>query len=338
MHLKRFRRRSVREALRAAREELGAEALVLSTELVSAGGWRGWMGAREVQITAALDSDVSERRPAASARRPSNAPPPPPPSSAPRDGLVARLVAAGIDRPTADAVASAIPDRDVRGASARQLRQALARLVASLAPGDEAFARAEIFLGPPGVGKTTTIAKIAARERAGHGRTLGVVAADGFRAGAVEQLRIYADVIGAPFRVARTAGELDTALTAARQPLLVDTAGRSPRDPAIRDLLHVASRRRGTRRHLVLAADTGVVSARRILDAYAETRPDRVVVTKLDEADSLSPLLSVLRERQLPISFIAAGQRVPEDLDRATPSLLAGALLRSPAAFLERHS
>jgi len=328
MYLKRYRKPSVQEALRAARVELGADALVLSTELVSAGGWRGWLGAREVLVTAGAEREpeVSVPRPPAADRRLADTDPL-------RAGLIARLVASGLDRALAEAVAKAIPDAECRGMSATGLRRALATELTALAAGDDGFARAEVFVGPPGVGKTTTIAKIAARERAGRGRSLGMVAADGFRAGAVEQLRIYATIIGAPFRVARTPEELDKALTS-RLPLLVDTAGRSPRDAAVRDVLALVGRRRGVRTHLVLAADTSAASARRILETYEDARPDRFVITKLDEAESLSPLLGVLRERQLPISYITAGQRVPEDLERATPALLAGAVLRdAPSAY-----
>ena len=78
----------------------------------------------------------------------------------------------------------------------------------------------------------------------------------------------------------------------------------------------------------MLAADTSPASARRILQTYESAEPDRLVITKVDECETLSPLVSVLRERQLPVSFLTAGQRVPEDLDRATPALLAGAVLQ----------
>jgi flagellar biosynthesis protein FlhF len=157
---------------------------------------------------------------------------------------------------------------------------------------------------------------------------LGLVGADAFRAGAVEQLRTYASVIGAPFRIARSLEDLDKAIAAGRHALLVDTAGRSPNDDALRDLRRLLGNRRGVRTHLVLAADTSVRTARRMLDAYRDVSPDRVVISKLDEAEAMGPLLGVIAERGLPVSYLTTGQRVPEDLDRATPAALAGALLR----------
>src|SRR5262249_43098218 len=161
------------------------------------------------------------------------------------------LVASGIERQLAESVAAAIPNRGRRSVSSGDLCRALAGELAPLAASDDDYARAEVFVGPPGVGKTTTIAKIAAKERASRGSTPGRVAADGFRAGAVEQLRIYATIIGSPFRVARTTEELDKALASGRQPLLVDTAGRSPSDPGVRDLLRLIGRRKHVRTHLV---------------------------------------------------------------------------------------
>src|SRR5581483_2278913 len=277
MFMKQYRNTSVREALRAAHAELGAEALVLSTEMVAAAGWRGWLGKREVQITAAVDRverPALPVRPIVLERRSTDIDPL-------REEIVSRLIACGLDRPVADAVAASIPDDECRATSTRGLRRAVAAQLTPLVAGDEPFARVEVFVGPPGVGKTTTIAKIAARERARHGRLLGMVAADGFRAGAVEQLRAYADIIGTPFRVVRTADELTSALSS-KQTLLVDTAGRSPKDSAVQDLLRVLTKRRGVRTHLVMAADTSLSSARRIFDTYREARPERLVITKLD--------------------------------------------------------
>jgi flagellar biosynthesis protein FlhF len=327
MNVKQYREPTVREALRAVREELGPDALVISTELVASAGWRGWLGAREVRVTAGATPVTSESRTAAVDRRHTDTVAGP---AQGRESIVARLVAGGVARAMAEQVAAAMPSAECRGASLATLTRALATNLGDMAAGDEPFARVEVFVGPPGVGKTTTIAKIAAQTRAREGRALGMVAGDAFRAGAIEQLRAYAEIIGAPFKVARTTRELDKALSSSRHPLLVDTAGRSPSDGGVRDLLRLVGRRRGVRTHLVMAADTSAATARRIFDTYQDARPDRLVVTKIDEAESLSPLLGVVRERGLPISYLTAGQRVPEDLDRATAALIAGAVLRDP--------
>ena len=318
MHLKRFRSNSVRDALRAVRDELGPDALVLSTAMVQARGWRGLMGAREVEITAATDREMSAARPDVSAER----------QPSPMDNITAQLVATGMDRAIADEVAQSIPQGNRRGTSPARLRDALAGRLAKLAAPASNFARAEVFVGPPGAGKTTTIAKIAAQERARGGPRLGFIAADGFRIGAVEQLQTYADILDAPFRVARTPEELEAALAGKqRAPVLVDTAGRSLTDRASRELFDVVGRADGVRTHLVLPASTSASAARRIFDGYADAKPSRLVLTKLDESESLSPLVSLLHEWQLPISYVGTGQRVPEDLNRATPELLAASVL-----------
>jgi flagellar biosynthesis protein FlhF len=325
MHLKRYRRKTLQEALRAVRDELGPDALVLSTREVMAEGVRGWIGRREVEVTAAAE------RPRVSADR-----------HHPGDAdvwatgqsrgstvsravaeMAARLRATGLDPDTAAAVADAHPAGSRRGATAASLRRTIAGQMESLAANDSQYAAVEVFVGPPGVGKTTTIAKIAAQERARRGKRLSLVAADAFRVGAIEQLRLYADILGTPFATARTPDELEAALVGGRRPLLLDTAGRSPADDVARDMFKVLSGRPDVRTHLVIAANTPRDLASRVFDRFEDARPSRVVITKLDEAESLGTLVPVLRERRLPISYVGTGQNVPGDLERATPGVLA---------------
>ena len=348
MQVKEFRQPTVREAFQAIRDEFGPSALVLSSELVSARGWRGWVGQREVCVTAQAPDGWSpdlEGRSAGSDGRPTDTiddvspfVPVATPAAAPAPvaaigSLAARLMAAGIQAELAEAVAAGVPVKQQRALTADGVRTALERHLASHVAGDEAFARVEVFVGPPGVGKTTTIAKIAAQERARRKRTVGIVAADAFRAGAVEQLRTLAAIIGAPFRIARTADDMQQALAASRQTLLVDTAGRSPKDDDVRDVRRMLGGRLDVRTHLVIPADTTLRTAKRMLTQFADARPDRVIVSRLDEAEAPAELFGWLLTIGLPLSYVTTGQRVPEDLERATPAALAAVLLGDELAI-----
>ncbi|HEY3380301.1 MAG TPA: hypothetical protein VGK32_00955 [Vicinamibacterales bacterium] len=312
---------TVREALARVRADLGPSALVLSTRMVAKRGVSGWMGGREIEVTAAVDRpSVSENRPADGAGRPK--------APAADNEIIARLVAAGVDAELARRVYEAVPRSGRRGASVPTIRRALAQCLGSMAAGSDSLVPVEVFVGPPGAGKTTTIAKIAAQERAAHGRRLGLVAADGYRVGAVEQLRLYADIIGSSFRVVRAPSEIEQVFAKPSScPVLVDTAGRSPRDRAAREMFDLLAGRRGVRTHLVVPATTSSDALDRLLDSFELARPDCVALTRLDEAGSISPLLRTLREHQLAISFLGTGQRVPEDLARATPPVLAACVL-----------
>jgi len=322
MHLKRYRRETVQEALRAVREDLGPDALVLSTRTVPMRGLRGILGARAIELTAAADRQPlsADRQGGGSAGHVREQG-----STARRaiEEITARLRATGLDPETVRGVVAAHPRSAWRGASAQTLRDTIAGQLASLTGNDSDYAPIEVFVGPPGAGKTTTLAKIAAQERARRGIRLTLVAADGFRVGAVEQLRLFADIIGSAFTIARTPQQLEAALDGTRRPLLLDTPGRSPADTQSRDLFRVISGRPDVRTHLVLAASTPRDVAARIFDRFEEARPSRLVLTKLDEAESIAPLLSLLRERKLPISYLGTGQNVPDDLERATAPALA---------------
>jgi flagellar biosynthesis protein FlhF len=320
MQLKRYRGKTLKDALRAVRQDLGPDALVLSTQVVQDRGPRGWLGGTIVEIAAAVER--RDRPDVSALRHTVNEP-----SDRELDALAARLGGTGLEPWFARAVAASHPADQRRTASAANLHVTLASQLESLAAPDEDFAPVEVFVGPPGAGKTTTIAKIAAQQRSRQGRRLGLVAADGYRVGAVEQLRLYAEVIGAPLTVARSVDELGDALAAARRPLLIDTPGRSPGDDVSREMFRLVGRQPGVRTHLVLPANLPPGHVRRTLDRFHEARPSRIVITKLDEADSLAPLVGVLREAALPISFVGTGQRVPEDLHRATPPAIAAWVL-----------
>ena len=209
MFVKTFRHKTLKGALNAAKAELGPEALVLSTAVVDASGLRGLVGGQLIEVTAAVERRVSDRRQRVSPERP---------AETASDEIAARLTASGLEPALARAIAAAQPEDRRRHATAASLEDTVAAHLAALVANDDDFAPVEVFVGPPGAGKTTTIAKIAAHARASQGRRLGLVAADGYRVGAVEQLRLYANILGAPLAVARTAGELEQAVDSIKRP------------------------------------------------------------------------------------------------------------------------
>jgi flagellar biosynthesis protein FlhF len=254
--------------------------------------------------------------------------------------LVARLKAVGFDEALAHELVTAIPPKLRRGARLEMIRQVLTERVASLVqptidedtgvPSQATLAdesAVHVFIGPPGVGKTTTIAKIAARERARGGTRFGLIAADGHRVGAVEQLRLYADVIRSPFAAVRSIAGLERVLALRAQPVLVDTAGRTPDDRAFLELLACLAERNDVKTYLVVDAGQAAQQVRRTFEHYRDANPDRVILTKLDQINSLAPLFEVVRQADVPVSHFGTGQRVPDDLVLATASALAGAVL-----------
>ncbi|MEO5821974.1 MAG: hypothetical protein ABIT71_15840 [Vicinamibacteraceae bacterium] len=345
METTRFRAQTVEDAIAAACVAHGVEADIVATQMVPARGVRGLLGLREVEVTVAAARRSSVRRPApvASDVAPSigataatagvlerlrlGARRGGPAAATERpDPLIAQLLSTGLDYEMAARVARAVPRGPRRTATAAAIEAALATELGGLVSGDEPYAPVELFVGPPGAGKTTTIAKIAARERAQRGRRLSLLAADGFRVGAVEQLRLYADLIGSPFAVARTPAEIERSLVSTASPILVDTAGRSLGDARALEVADRLSSLPGVRTHVVLPAGSSVRQAARLLDAYG-ARARRVVLTRLDEGDSVAPLLKLIAERDLTLSYLGTGQRVPDDLERASGAVLAGHIL-----------
>ena len=186
-------------------------------------------------------------------------------------------------------------------------------------PGD--LQKVVMLVGPTGVGKTTTVAKLASHFTQGTARVKTVVVTlDTYRVAAVEQLRVYARILKVPVEVAVTPEELPNCV--ARHPdaelVLVDTAGRSPRDPAgTRELAAIAQQKMALETHLVLSAATDLSVQEEIIRRYSAIPVHRLLLTKLDESPELGRMFNVLHQAGLPISYLCMGQRVPEDLEQA---------------------
>ncbi|HUO95089.1 MAG TPA: flagellar biosynthesis protein FlhF [Steroidobacteraceae bacterium] len=174
------------------------------------------------------------------------------------------------------------------------------------------------LVGPTGVGKTTTIAKIAARWAVRNGaNSVALVSLDHFRIGARDQLATFARILGVPMHVAASARELDSVLAtlATRRLVLIDTAGMSPRDARLSEqFATLVGPSRRVRTLLALGANGEQGALEEVVRAYAPVRPEGLVITKVDEAGNLGGVLSVALRHALPLAWLTNGQKIPDDL------------------------
>ncbi len=182
------------------------------------------------------------------------------------------------------------------------------------------------LVGATGVGKTTTIAKLAAEAITQSGARVALVTIDTYRIAAVEQLKVYGEIMGLAVEVVLTPEQLQEAFRRHRDKdlILIDTAGRSPRDQAqIDELNQFLGQGANVENCLVLAAPTEERLQQKSLESFSQLPLSRLIFTKLDETDRCGVLINVPIRSNLPLAYLTNGQQVPEDLLRAEPQMVA---------------
>lgn len=181
------------------------------------------------------------------------------------------------------------------------------------------------FVGPTGVGKTTTIAKIASAFRVERKKKVALLTADTYRIAAAEQLRTYANILEVPFRVVYTAKEITEAMEDFREYdyILVDTTGHSPNNEAqcesIGDLISSVGVAAQKDVFLVLSASTNYRDLRKIADTYKEICDYKLIFTKLDETSTLGNIYNLRLYTGATLSYVTCGQNVPYDIEYFNP-------------------
>jgi len=359
MNIRRFVGKDYRETVELVKKELGADAVILSAQTLKKGF--GLLGGR-VEITAARDTQHPPRpapdRPAVSKKAPT-------PSASPSDGsppfdaTLGDAVRTGHE----DSVHSVLSEvrrlredlmpflrgvtqQDLYPLVRRGVDEQLAAHLVEKAGGTEPLGlkqqvcrdlrvarmrtderRVQIFVGPTGVGKTTTLAKVAAGIGA-EGKKAMITTFDSFRPGGTSSLKSYAGKLGMPFKALQTSTELFALLTHSTDPILVDTPGRSPGDEAFLDgLLSFQFTEMPINTHLLLGANADPEVNLSLVRRYEPLQVDSLVFTKVDEAVRFGSLYNLAVVSDIPVAYVTNGQRVPDDIRSPSSMELAHLIL-----------
>ncbi len=355
MHFEAFRGRDVSEALSLVRAAYGGDAVIGGTRVVTGAGTDGPFvevkaaapgaadATRTARRTAPAPKAVPFRPPSVSSR--SGAPrPPPPPTPHPLDGEIASLRAlldqmmstkkpreraqallgaAGFEGPLVRELASAPLASQERDGVLAELRLRLRGTLRVVGCRLQSSGPVIVTcVGPTGSGKTTTLAKLAAKAKFELGRTVHVISLDTFRVGAIEQMKKFADLMDIPFSVAGDVASFEDALLEHdADVVLVDTPSRAPSDGASLARLHgclaIARERAQTEVLLVVPSYLRTNDVERLAAGYASCAPSAIILTKIDEAERLGGAVGGAVRTGLPLAYLSAGPRVPEDLSTA---------------------
>ena len=191
-----------------------------------------------------------------------------------------------------------------------------------------------VFLGPTGVGKTTTIAKLAAKRKLTDGLSVALISADTYRIGAIEQLQTFAAIADIPMEVVYEPTEMEGALQKFKEKdvVYIDTVGRSHYNTKeVAEVAEFVSAARPDEVHLVLSASTQTRALLDSVERFNPAKPNRLLITKTDEVSTFGPLLTLANENPFPLSFLTTGQGVPDDIVPARARDLAAMVYKGVA-------
>ncbi|MCE7794587.1 flagellar biosynthesis protein FlhF [Salipaludibacillus sp. CUR1] len=369
MKVKKFTGKDMAEVMEKIRAELGQNAVILNSKQVEAGGFLGFFTKKNMEVTAAIDPEINTSRPfKRPAAKPATVPgeksdndaqtlsisreieelksmvgkiKPPAEDYPPQLEEYNQLF---IDQEVEDfyrlKIMKKLLEKWYRHEGDNKTREQLDKWVSeellSLLPeeGFGSFKYEKKYLnvvGPTGVGKTTTLAKMAAKAVLKDNKKVAFITTDTFRIAAIEQLKTYAKILDVPLEVAYSASDFNKALEHFNDYdlILVDSAGRNFRNPLYVDQLNkIIDFNKDMETHLVLAMTSKYRDMKKILEQFQLIAVDKLIFSKLDETDTLGALINIMADCQTGASYLTTGQNVPDDIEEAVPERVIERLLR----------
>jgi flagellar biosynthesis protein FlhF len=358
----------MQDAINQVKTDLGRDAVILQTRRLKKGGFFGLFAKEQFEVMAAIDNTAKIDVQQAPSYYPTMPPPatsfsPPesqgilalrrdvsslhklmehvvtalPGTASPVSPLAELLIKNDIEPDVVRALTNGWPEiiDDSRLAMMKELLKdrvsACLKRIEVIGP-DNGFCQIAAFIGPTGVGKTTTIAKLAANFFLKEGRRVALITTDTYRIAALEQLKTYGDIIGVPLDIAYTPQELKAAIDRHRDKdlILVDTTGRSPKNQQqLQELQALLAAEPSMQIYLVMSTTTKYREALEVATCFSQCSPTKFLFTKVDEASNVGTIINLLHRFPMALSYITTGQNVPDDIEIADPQKLANLILRN---------
>ncbi|SDB99262.1 MULTISPECIES: flagellar biosynthesis protein FlhF [unclassified Candidatus Frackibacter] len=355
MEVKRYRGENMQEAMFKVKADLGADAIILHTRKFKKGGFLGFFGKKIVEVIATIDkqeenqkyeklqqelnqmkqmmnnflNELESKQLTASYNHL--------PESLQQ--ITDKLLTCGVKEELATEILRSITDElepqdfgdhsKTKEILATELEKRLAKV--SPVELDSKTPKVVALIGPTGVGKTTTIAKLAANFNLIKNKNVALITADTYRVAAVEQLKTYSEIIGSSLEVVFTPSELNRSIDKFmdKDIVLIDTAGRSQKNQMqMSELNALIDSAKIDEKYLVLSATTKFNDIIDIILNFESIGIDKFIFTKLDETNNLGILLNVVEEFDKPLSYITNGQNVPEDIEVLDPKKIVDNFLK----------
>ena len=370
MKVKKYIAPSMPEALDKVRAEFGTDAVILSSKVVYTGGFLGMFKKRNIEVVAAVEPQPQPAKPVkprydtpiiekeltkqvspqldkqqqiileelrsirkwmeqASEQTDHQFP-------AAFQSVKDHLINQEVDEDVIDEIILANLEQEQEltyHEALQKIKNYLESLFSKYQCGNVQFKQKFIHLvGPTGVGKTTTIAKLAAKSMIQDGKRVALITTDTYRIAAIEQLKTYSNILDIPLEIAYTMEDYQKARLKFQEYdlVFVDTAGRNFRDPKyVAELGKIVDLEHDIETYLVLSATTKAKDLMMLFDQFKAIPLSKLIITKTDETSTYGALLNLIKKNGIGIAYLTHGQNVPDDIRLATPSLLAKLLTES---------